>query len=1503
MCIFPFILSLVSSLLIIRAAENSCKSNQWQCRDGACISLENVCDAANDCPDDSDETLPFCRRITSGPSTSCILPPYPAHGTYEVEDLPDARPGQSLASFALTVQCRKGYGVMNPNGDGSGIQQVYCVNGKWHQDMPKCVRFCKLDPDPSVHYMCYYPGKGVEVCKHYVPPGMSVEPVCNRPIYYSNELLPNMRCMSGVWNYIALCKAECGRVTPGGLQLAIGATKAKRGELPWHVGIYRKTTNPYTQICGGSLVSNNIVISAAHCFWRDVLLPAADFGVAGGNIYRSWDNEEDVGAQKSDVKEIKIPSLFEGESANFQEDIAVLTLMTPFNFTTYIRPVCLDFGVYFEKLQLQHGKLGKVAGWGLTAAHGQASHILRVLEMPFISVEICISTLPETFREYITGDKFCAGYTNGTALCQGDSGGGLAFSERERGVDRYYLRGIVSAAPNDEDKLCNDNVKEIKIPSLFEGESANFQEDIAVLTLMTPFNFTTYIRPVCLDFGVYFDQLQLQHGKLGKVAGWGLTAAHGQASHILRVVEMPFISVDICIRTLPETFREYITGDKFCAGYTNGTALCQGDSGGGLAFSERERGVDRYYLRGIVSAAPNDEDKLCNDNVYTTFTKITKHQEFIKEAFAASARKTCPLYSFQCDDGSCVDPGADCNGRQDCSDGSDESDELCRVTPSTAAILFPQTTNQAEFNKPVLGSFQNQTISPHNMYHPQDNSTKASIPMSLESHNISENESRCEGGITLPWPVAIFNTTKGDLHFICGGTLLSDRHLITVAHCVFKYKEVITNQIVVKLGLENYEEKYDEYQVARSAVTRKINSMSVPESYKNSSPKDDIAILTLIKKVDFNGHYVNAACLWKENSESTAAFGIYSGWQSTGYQEVRRMFTVNTAICQSHSYQNVNLDKTVCVERLIPLNTARGGLFKPIADQPSYYDRDKKIPIYQPTQNQTFSNQQDRTTETPKPIITQTQERDTFQSNSRCNDTGHGYTIGDFPWPVAIYTILKSTYICGGTLISNKHVITTAHSLPTSVNKIMVKLGLYNAKKISDTIAVTRTVISTSVHPEYNALYSENDIAILKLNETVEFKAYIRAACLWNGYSEVTRVVGDRGYFVGWSGDIGSPERLQMYVVKPDDCRVNNRTLEKTLCTRDFTRALSSGGGFYLSNEGSWRLRGVYSLESKCLGTEPSCTPHLLFIDIALYLPWINSVMSEKLYKPLVDQTTYKEQERNIPIYQLTQNQTLSNQRDRKTKTLKPIITQTPERDTFQSNSRCNDTGHGYTIGDFPWPVAIYTILKSTYICGGTLISNKHVITTAHSLPTSVNKIMVKLGLYNAKKISDTIAVTRTVISTSVHPEYNALYSENDIAILKLNETVEFKAYIRAACLWNGYSEVTRVVGDRGYFVGWSGDIGSPERLQMYVVKPDDCRVNNRTLEKTLCTRDFTRALSSGGGFYLSNEGSWRLRGVYSLESKCLGTEPSCTPHSLFIDIAQYLPWINSVMSENLLFF
>ncbi|KAF9797964.1 hypothetical protein SFRURICE_019307 [Spodoptera frugiperda] len=315
--------------------------------------------------------------------------------------------------------------------------------------------------------------EGQRKCNTYEPTGTVIRPECNSPNYYSTGILPPMRCIDGSWNYVAICapglpkngknitilikdtvevyvhdfvyasgqgyqpdkvtvdivtkkdisninevdstanpmdyEIKCGRVTPEGVDLIIDGRIAKRGELPWHVGIYRKTTNPYMQICGGSLVTNRIVISAAHCFWDDVskLQPASMYAVAIGKIYRPWANPKDTDAQKSDggkgadespdgklmvpckdsrdsreVKEIKIPARFQGSAANFQDDIAILVLETPFVYQTYVRPVCLDFDVNFDRRQLQPNKLGKVAGWGLTSENGQASQILKVVELP-----------------------------------------------------------------------------------------------------------------------------------------------------------------------------------------------------------------------------------------------------------------------------------------------------------------------------------------------------------------------------------------------------------------------------------------------------------------------------------------------------------------------------------------------------------------------------------------------------------------------------------------------------------------------------------------------------------------------------------------------------------------------------------------------------------------------------------------------------------------------------------------------------------------------------------------------------------------------------------------------------------------------------------------------------------------------------------------------------------------------------------------------------------------
>ncbi|VVC87201.1 unnamed protein product, partial [Leptidea sinapis] len=444
-------------------AGKKCPGYLFQCAYGACVDQGSDCDGIKECADGSDESDELCNRISTVTTTSttrpqlggkCVLPPHPTNGVYTVIGAPNAKPGQTYSVVYLNVSCAAGFGLK------SGKGSLFCVDGAWSDDMPECVRFCRLNPHESVEYRCVISGgnsvEGTRECSKFEPTGTMVRPQCRQPNYYYPGVLSVMRCIDGNWDSIAICSPECGRVTPEGEQLVIGGWAAKRGELPWHTGIYSKKTSPFKQICGGSLVSTNVVISAAHCFWDDLSKqqPPQNYAIAVGKLYRPFNNQKDVGSQHSDVKDIKIPPLFQGAAANFQEDIAVVILVTIIQYKTFIRPVCLSFDYNFDKRQLSVGKMGKVAGWGLTGENGVASPTLKVVELPYVDLNLCISSSPPGFREYINSDKFCAGFTNGTTLCKGDSGGGLAFPDWEMGVERFYLRGVVSTAPTNED-LCN----------------------------------------------------------------------------------------------------------------------------------------------------------------------------------------------------------------------------------------------------------------------------------------------------------------------------------------------------------------------------------------------------------------------------------------------------------------------------------------------------------------------------------------------------------------------------------------------------------------------------------------------------------------------------------------------------------------------------------------------------------------------------------------------------------------------------------------------------------------------------------------------------------------------------------------------------------------------------------------------------------------------------------------------------------------------------------------
>ncbi|GBP10265.1 Modular serine protease [Eumeta japonica] len=193
---------------------------------------------------------------TSIAQIMCRLPSYPKYGSYTVINNPNFSPGDSIDSFYLDYKCDTGYGIVGSN-------KLFCVNGFQHQQVPKCEKMCFLNRHASVEYLCHdgqLCGK-TRKCRIQEPEGITATPVCKTPIYNTSHSLPIMKCSNSTWNYVATCPAVCGTSTPRGDVLVAGGGRARRSEVPWHVGVYDKHSAPYELQCGGSIIARNLVLT------------------------------------------------------------------------------------------------------------------------------------------------------------------------------------------------------------------------------------------------------------------------------------------------------------------------------------------------------------------------------------------------------------------------------------------------------------------------------------------------------------------------------------------------------------------------------------------------------------------------------------------------------------------------------------------------------------------------------------------------------------------------------------------------------------------------------------------------------------------------------------------------------------------------------------------------------------------------------------------------------------------------------------------------------------------------------------------------------------------------------------------------------------------------------------------------------------------------------------------------------------------------------------------
>uniref|UniRef100_A0A1V1FKK2 Putative serine protease 30 n=1 Tax=Reticulitermes speratus TaxID=60591 RepID=A0A1V1FKK2_9NEOP len=236
--------------------------------------------------------------------------------------------------------------------------------------------------------------------------------------------------------------------------LIINGQSTTHGQWPWHAALYRHQGYDTVYQCGGSFVGTRTIITAAHCVTtrNGEQISPKDFTVFLGRY--DLRNHREEGIQQKDVHTIFIHSEF--NYTYFKSDLAMLLLNSSVEFTAQVRPVCL-WNPSDTSIQSIIGKDGVVVGWGLDE-YGMTADKLKMIKMPVVAQDTCIRSHINFFSRFTHETTFCAGFINGSSVCNGDSGGGMVFPEVQRDDSQIWkLRGIVSnSRPDDNDsKICN----------------------------------------------------------------------------------------------------------------------------------------------------------------------------------------------------------------------------------------------------------------------------------------------------------------------------------------------------------------------------------------------------------------------------------------------------------------------------------------------------------------------------------------------------------------------------------------------------------------------------------------------------------------------------------------------------------------------------------------------------------------------------------------------------------------------------------------------------------------------------------------------------------------------------------------------------------------------------------------------------------------------------------------------------------------------------------------
>ncbi|KAM7087357.1 ovochymase-2 [Molossus nigricans] len=208
----------------------------------------------------------------------------------------------------------------------------------------------------------------------------------------------------------------------------VGGSQVVKGSYPWQVSLKRRQKH----ICGGTIISPQWVITAAHCVANRNI--ASTLNVTAGKHDLS---HIEPGEQTLTTESIIIHPRFSSKKP-MDYDIALLKMAGTFRFGPFVGPMCLpEPGERFEA-----GLTCTTAGWGRLIEDGLLPQVLQEVNLPILTQEECLAALL-TLQKPISGQTFlCTGFPDGGRdACQGDSGGSLMCLNKK---GAWTLAGVTS---------------------------------------------------------------------------------------------------------------------------------------------------------------------------------------------------------------------------------------------------------------------------------------------------------------------------------------------------------------------------------------------------------------------------------------------------------------------------------------------------------------------------------------------------------------------------------------------------------------------------------------------------------------------------------------------------------------------------------------------------------------------------------------------------------------------------------------------------------------------------------------------------------------------------------------------------------------------------------------------------------------------------------------------------------------------------------------------------